>query len=92
MHVLYPDNAKLSRPELPSQERLGLGYENMKMTSRPVFYLDAFTTQIFKGNPAAVCPLEKWISDELMQAIATENNLAETAFFVQTGESFEHLG
>jgi PhzF family phenazine biosynthesis protein len=50
---------------------------------RPIYQVDAFTTDVFGGNPAAVCPLEEWLPDELMQNIAMENNLAETAFFVQ---------
>ena len=48
-----------------------------------IFQVDAFTNEIFKGNPAAVCPLENWISDDLMQHIAEENNVSETAFFVK---------
>ncbi|MBI3932908.1 MAG: PhzF family phenazine biosynthesis protein [Acidobacteria bacterium] len=44
--------------------------------------VDAFTSRVFAGNPAAVCPLEAWLPDATMQAIAAENNLAETAFFV----------
>ena len=48
----------------------------------PVFQIDAFTDRVFGGNPAAVCPLDAWIADDVMQAIAAENNLAETAFFV----------
>ncbi|WP_214070844.1 PhzF family phenazine biosynthesis protein [Mucilaginibacter sp. dw_454] len=53
----------------------------------PIYQADAFTDQLFGGNPAAVCPLTEWLPDELMQKIAAENNLAETAFFVknQTG-------
>lgn len=47
-----------------------------------LYQVDAFTTQVFGGNPAAVCPLKKWLPDDLMQAIAAENNLSETAFFV----------
>ncbi len=54
----------------------------------PLFQVDAFTNEVFKGNPAAVCPLEEWISDTLMQKIARENNLSETAFFVKTEEGF----
>lgn len=54
-----------------------------------LFQADAFTSRIFGGNPAAVCPLAEWISDDLMQAIAAENNLAETAFFVKQGEKFD---
>ena len=48
----------------------------------PIYQIDAFTDRAFGGNPAAVCPLDVWLSDEVMQAIAMENNLSETAFFV----------
>lgn len=54
----------------------------------PIYQADAFTGQLFGGNPAAVCPLEKWLPDEMMQQIALENNLAETAFFVPDGNGF----
>lgn len=57
------------------------------MKNYPIYQVDAFTTQIFKGNPAAVCPLEKWFSDSTMQSIAMENNLAETAFFISSDKS-----
>ncbi|MEP5614052.1 MAG: PhzF family phenazine biosynthesis protein [Cyclobacteriaceae bacterium] len=56
----------------------------------PIYQVDAFTAQLFGGNPAAVCPLEEWISDELMLNIARENNLAETAYFVKQAEGY-HL-
>jgi len=52
------------------------------------YQVDAFATRPFEGNPAAVCPLEKWLEDELLQAIAEENNLSETAFFVQGKKGF----
>jgi len=48
-----------------------------------VFQIDSFTREVFSGNPAAICPLDEWVSDELMLAIANENNLSETAFFVK---------
>lgn len=48
----------------------------------PIFQVDAFTDHVFAGNPAAVCPLSEWLPEARMQAIAAENNLAETAFFV----------
>ena len=48
----------------------------------PLFQIDAFTGELFSGNPAAVCPLEEWLEDEKLQAMAAENNLSETAFFV----------
>ncbi|MBV9406715.1 MAG: PhzF family phenazine biosynthesis protein [Acidobacteriaceae bacterium] len=51
----------------------------------PIFQVDAFTSAVFSGNPAAVCPLEEWLPEQTMQAIAAENNLAETAFFVRNG-------
>lgn len=60
-----------------------------------IFQIDAFTDRVFSGNPAAVCPLDAWIPDDAMQAIAAENNLAETAFFVaaddrgDTGDSYD---
>ncbi|MEF8721827.1 PhzF family phenazine biosynthesis protein [Candidatus Accumulibacter phosphatis] len=53
------------------------------------YQVDAFASRVFEGNPAAVCGLERWLDDALMQAIAEENNLAETAFFVPAGEGFE---
>jgi PhzF family phenazine biosynthesis protein len=52
------------------------------------YQVDAFTTRVFAGNPAAVCPLEDWLDDSLLQAIAGENNLSETAFFVPSGTRF----
>ena len=55
----------------------------------PIYQIDAFTNEIFKGNPAAVCPLEEWISNDLMQKIAAENNLSETAFFVKENSGYE---
>jgi len=54
----------------------------------PIYRIDAFTDRPLSGNPAAVCPLEEWLSDATMQAIASENNLSETAFFVPEGEGF----
>ena len=51
----------------------------------PIFQVDAFTDKAFGGNPAAVCPLEQWLPDEVMQSIALENAVAETAFFRSIG-------
>ncbi len=48
----------------------------------PIYQIDAFSFQLFGGNPAAVCPMERWLDTALLQAIAAENNLAETAFIV----------
>jgi PhzF family phenazine biosynthesis protein len=53
-----------------------------------LFQIDAFASELFEGNPAAVCPLDKWLPDETMQSIAAENNLSETAFFVPKGNGF----
>jgi PhzF family phenazine biosynthesis protein len=55
-----------------------------------IFQVDAFSNRIFNGNPAAICPLENWLPDATLQSIASENNLAETAYFVRTGERY-HL-
>ena len=55
----------------------------------PIYQVDAFTGKLFAGNPAAVCPLESWPGDRLMQDIAFENNLSETAFFVRKEDYFE---
>ncbi|HEY0309374.1 MAG TPA: PhzF family phenazine biosynthesis protein [Acidobacteriaceae bacterium] len=55
-----------------------------------LYQVDAFATQVFTGNPAAIVPLESWLPDATLQAIAEENNLAETAFFVPQDDGF-HL-
>ena len=49
----------------------------------PIYQVDAFTSNLFGGNPAAVIPLEKWLDTPVLQNIAAENNLSETAFFVK---------
>ncbi|SKB68470.1 phenazine biosynthesis protein PhzF family [Parapedobacter luteus] len=54
-----------------------------------IYQIDAFTDRVFSGNPAAVCPLDAWLDDTLMQQIAMENNLAETAFYVRRGGDYE---
>ncbi len=58
------------------------------MTTLRLYQVDAFTCNLFAGNPAAVCPLETWPEDELLQAIAQENNLSETAFFAPEGAGY----
>ena len=55
----------------------------------PIYQVDAFTSEIFKGNPAAVCPLKNWLPDKIMQEIAKENNLSETAFFINKNNIFD---
>ena len=54
-----------------------------------LYQIDAFAEHVFEGNPAAVCPLESWLDDAVMQAIAEENNLSETAFFVANNTGFD---
>jgi PhzF family phenazine biosynthesis protein len=54
-----------------------------------IYQVDAFTDKVFGGNPAAVCPLERWLADEQLQQIAMENNLAETAFYVKEDELYQ---
>jgi PhzF family phenazine biosynthesis protein len=55
----------------------------------PIYQVDAFTSNVFSGNPAAVCILDEWIDDRYLQSIAAENNLSETAFLVQNNNSFD---
>ena len=54
-----------------------------------IFQVDAFSTEPFGGNPAAVIPLDSWLPDDVLQRIAEENNLSETAYFVRKGETFD---
>src|SRR5580658_2280392 len=54
----------------------------------PIYQIDAFTDRLFAGNPAAVVPLETWLPDATLQAIAAENNLAETAFFLRESPDY----
>jgi PhzF family phenazine biosynthesis protein len=53
-----------------------------------LYQVDAFTNNVFSGNPAAVCPLDQWLSDKVMQNIAMENNLSETAFYVKEADGY----
>ncbi|MBI3186288.1 MAG: PhzF family phenazine biosynthesis protein, partial [Gammaproteobacteria bacterium] len=52
------------------------------------YQVDAFSDRVFAGNPAAICPLNTWLADNIMQAIAAENNLSETAFFVPSAKGY----
>ena len=54
----------------------------------PVYIVDAFTDKLFGGNPAAICPLHEWLPDKLMQSLATENNLSETAFIIEEDDHY----
>ena len=58
------------------------------MMRLPIYQVDAFADRVFRGNPAAVCPLETWLPDATLQGIAAENNLSETAFFVREGNDY----
>lgn len=55
----------------------------------PIYQVDAFADEIFTGNPAAVIPLDSWLDDAVLQSIALENNLSETAYMVANGEGYE---
>lgn len=55
----------------------------------PLYQIDAFAEKAFEGNPAAVCPLESWLPEKTLQAIAEENNLADTAFYVERNGDYE---
>jgi PhzF family phenazine biosynthesis protein len=55
----------------------------------PLYQVNAFTDRPFGGNPAAVCPLSRWLPDAILQAIAAENNLSETAFYIPTAEGYD---
>jgi PhzF family phenazine biosynthesis protein len=54
-----------------------------------LYQVDAFTDKVFGGNPAAVCPMDKWLDDKILQSIAAENNLSETAFFVKNNSEYQ---
>lgn len=58
------------------------------MIEFPIYQVDAFTRRAFGGNPAAVCPLERWLDEATMQAVGAENNLSETVFFVPEGDGY----
>jgi PhzF family phenazine biosynthesis protein len=66
-------------------------YQFLQLTTVkiPIYQIDAFSETSFTGNPAAVCPLDKWPDDKLLQNIAMENNLSETAFLVRKNDFFE---
>ncbi len=59
------------------------------MNKIKLYQIDAFTDKVFGGNPAAVCVLDAWLDDTIMQQLGAENNLAETAFAVKVGEDYE---
>ena len=55
----------------------------------PYFQVDAFTERPFSGNPAGICLLDRWVRDAVLQQIAEENNLSETAFLVGSGDTWD---
>lgn len=61
---------------------------NDRVIEIPIYIIDAFTDKKFSGNPAAVCPLSEWLEDVILQSIASENNLSETAFFVKDKDTY----
>lgn len=60
-----------------------------RFMKQKIYQIDAFTDSVFSGNPAAVCPLAQWLSDDILQKIAMENNLAETAFYVKQDDQYQ---
>jgi len=74
------------RPSHKDGPPTSMGHER-RMKLR-IYQVDAFARRPFEGNPAAVCPLDEWLDGDVMQAIAAENNLSETAFFVREGSNF----
>src|SRR4029077_10288968 len=78
-----PADSRSRRRHRHSRQSLRVISGNAEVPMRiPLYQVDAFTSRLFGGNPAAVCPLSEWLPEATMQAIAAENNLAETAFFV----------
>ena len=78
----------LSSPQAQGPCKCKLHFLFLDSRRIPLFQVDAFTDELFKGNPAAVCVTDQWLDDALMQNIAAENNLAETAFLVPAGNDF----
>jgi PhzF family phenazine biosynthesis protein len=76
---------QVAAEEAGGQEE-AVGPQVDRLRELPLYIVDAFASRLFAGNPAAVCPLTRWLPDELMQSIAAENNLSETAFFVAEEE------
>src|SRR5690606_27386317 len=59
------------------------------MRKQKIYQIDAFADKVFCGNPAAVCPLDQWLSDDILQKIAMKNHLAETAFYVKQNNQYQ---
>ena len=69
--------------------KLNQHLESYQIMKIKIYQVDAFASKIFEGNPAAICPLDEWLDDEILQKIAEENNLSETAFFVFSGNDIQ---
>ena len=59
-----------------------------QQTKLTIYQIDAFANKTFEGNPAAICPLKEWLDDDVLLSIAEENNLSETAYFIETENGF----
>lgn len=81
----WRDYAAITKVIHPKKKWL-ISYLSLQMMNIPFYQVDAFTNKVFGGNPAVVCPLEAWLADDVLQSIAAENNLPETAFFVPKQE------
>ncbi len=75
--------------DMKARYRALLAVSHDERMSIPYFQIDTFTSSLFTGNPAGVCLLADWLPDSVLQSIAAENNLAETAFVVQRDSHFD---
>jgi PhzF family phenazine biosynthesis protein len=88
----FPANKPMNKIKPIKARRSPAGTVRRPSTQKvPIYWIDAFTRCVGQGNPAAVVPLEQWIEDAVMQRIAFENGLSETAFLVRTGKARYHL-
>jgi predicted PhzF superfamily epimerase YddE/YHI9 len=81
--VQSPTTCPVAALAFPSEPR------DFQAMTIPYYEVLAFTSRLFAGNPAGICILKEWLPDQLMQKIAAENNLAETAFFIDRGSSYD---
>src|SRR5208283_3112128 len=86
-----PDRARLREPDAEAAVPRGpyLEKRGVRPVTIPFWHVDAFARSAFGGNPAGVCLLDRWVEPALMQRIAAENNMAETAFVVLDGSACE---
>ena len=83
------DSISIPRKELEWRTGSGEDVLFLLIMKIKIYQVDAFTDKLFSGNPAAVCPLDRWLRNDVLQNIAMENNLAETAFYVKNGDVYE---